>query len=345
MSNRHEILVDFALHIGIASESISPYKHDGGTRRYFNVGCDNACLLVDAPPNSENTAQFVLINELLNVAGVTVPQIYEADLVNGLLLIEKLGDTHLGSISGQGERFDAYRTALHVAKEFERLGSTRDDKVPVWTDAQIINECMSEFMDWWWPETFGVPPSDSTRSELCGILQRMMTNRPLQSTALVHRDFFSNNLMWLPNRSGTKRIGVIDHQSASLGATGYDVISLIQDARCATPRPDDLADLYSRMFPKYSPLEVLTLLDTFAVLRHIRVVGVWARIAKRGRIVPFASFAPRTWGLLNAALCTNVSAELREWFDEYIPPWRRTQPNHLSEAFSSPSTAQRSARP
>ena len=343
MTSRLDMLIDFARRSGITSESISLYKQDGGARRYFSVGSDGTRLLVDAPPSSENTAQFVLINELLDDAGITVPKIYEADKEKGLLLIEKLGDTHLGTITRQSERLDAYRTALQIAKQLEKLGTTRDTKVPVWDDTHIVDDCTNEFMGWWWPETFGTAPSDSLRGELRDILRRLMINRPLQSTALVHRDFFSNNLMWLPERDGIRRVAVIDHQSAGLGPTGYDAVSLIQDARCAVPRADELAILYSGLFPRNSPIEILTLLDTFALLRHLRIVGVWARIAKRGRIVPFASFAPRTWGLLNAALQTHAGAELREWFDEHVPRSKRGQPYHLSEAFASSSAVGHSA--
>lgn len=332
MTDRLDLMADFARAVGIGLDTIEIYKQDAGARRYYTIRGRSGQLIVDAPPHSENTAQFLRVNDILTELGVTAPIIYEADAQNGLLLIEKLGDTHLGAISDKSERHEAYKAALQVTRGFEKYSAHHASSLAVWEDRQIVQQCLDEFLGWWWPEAFGVPPAQQVRRDLETLLMRLLANRPIQTAALVHRDFFSSNLMWLPQRQGNQRIGVIDHQSASIGTIGYDALSLLQDARCAVPFADDLASFYAGILPKHSPLDTLRLLDTFAVVRHLRVVGVWARIAKRGRIEPFASFAPRTWGLLNAALRTDAGAQLGAWFDEHVPLTQRRQPLHLSSA-------------
>jgi aminoglycoside/choline kinase family phosphotransferase len=145
---------------------------------------------------------------------------------------------------------------------------------------------------------------------------------------LVHRDYFAGNLIWLPNRSGIRRVGVIDFQGAALGHPAYDLVSLLQDAR----RDIDPA-LAERMLaryllarPEYDPAAFRTAYDACAAQRHLRVACQWVRLARRDGKPHYLAYGPRTWALLKQALQRPAAAPLAEALDRWVPEKLRGNP-------------------
>jgi aminoglycoside/choline kinase family phosphotransferase len=148
----------------------------------------------------------------------------------------------------------------------------------------------------------------------------------------VHRDWFAGNLLWLAERSGIRRVGVLDFQSAAIGHPAYDLVSLLQDARRTIPAAlaERALARYLAARPELEPEAFRAACDICAAQRHLRVACQWVRLALRDHRPHYLAHGPRTWVLLGAALARPAAAPLAAALDRWIPQARRGNPPGLA---------------
>jgi aminoglycoside/choline kinase family phosphotransferase len=145
----------------------------------------------------------------------------------------------------------------------------------------------------------------------------------------VHRDYHAENLLWLPERDGLARVGLIDFQDAVAGSAAYDLISLTEDAR-RTVSPE-LAEAATRhylaaMKQQGSPVDEAQFRHEMAVMaaqRNAKIVGIFARLYSRDGKARYLAFLPRVWGYLARDLSHPALARLQAWYDRVIPQDKR----------------------
>ena len=179
---------------------------------------------------------------------------------------------------------------------------------------------------------FGAPAPDAARQDFAAALEAMLAPVAAGPVCFVHRDFFAGNLLWLPQRSGIRRIGVLDFQGAAIGHPAYDLASLLQDAR--RDIPPELAEHaiahYLAARPELDPTAFRAAYAACAAQRHLRVAGQWVRLARRDGRPGYLIHGPRTWRLLQQAVREPVAAPLAAALDRWIPPDRRRNPPDLA---------------
>jgi aminoglycoside/choline kinase family phosphotransferase len=152
-----------------------------------------------------------------------------------------------------------------------------------------------------------------------------LRNALAELPVFVHRDFHAQNLMWLPDRKGEARVGVIDFQDAVAGPRTYDLISLIEDARRDVS--DDLAremtDRYlDAMQAHGTPLDRDALRAEMALMaaqRNTKIAGIFARLCSRDGKPRYLSYLPRVWRHLERDLEHPTLGQLKSWYDKTIP--------------------------
>lgn len=325
MSREQEIAGFLARH-GCGAARIEPLAQDASFRRYWRV-LDGPCpaVLMDALP-PEDVSPFLHIGAHLARIGLSVPKILAADVPAGLLLEEDLGDALLSTMAPCEELYDA---AVDVLVAIQRAAPPAD--LPAWGAAEMSMTARATLLDWWWPVAFGVPAPEAARRDFADALAALLAPVAAEPTCFVHRDFFPGNLLWLADRRGIGRVGVIDFQGAGLGHPAYDLVSLIQDARRDIP-----ADLAERAVARY--LVARPELDrpdfhaafiACAAQRHLRVSAQWVRLAQRDGRPAYLIHGPRTWRLLGHALHHSAAAPLTAAMDRWIPPEYRANPRGL----------------
>jgi aminoglycoside/choline kinase family phosphotransferase len=142
----------------------------------------------------------------------------------------------------------------------------------------------------------------------------------------VLRDYHSPNLLWLPSREGVAQVGILDFQDALMGPAAYDVASLLMDARVDIPA-DMAITLLSRYVvgrlaanPKFSPDEFARQYVTLGAQRSSKILGIFARLAKRDGKRRYLAHLPRVWNYLTRALSHPSLAKLNQWYQENVPP-------------------------
>jgi aminoglycoside/choline kinase family phosphotransferase len=323
---REHVIDRFLSANGFALSGARPVAQDASFRRYLRL---NGAVLMDAPP-PEDVRPFLRIASHLASIGLSVPRIIAVDETAGLVLEEDLGDELFSAIITEANAELLLDAAIDALVCLHRAAPANG--LPTWGKAAMMETALGTLFDWWWPAMHGAPPPPEARAEVAAALDVVLLPIETGPRCLVHRDFFAGNLLWLPDRSGPRRAGIIDFQSAAIGHPAYDLVSLLQDARRDIPAAWEARAVarYLTARPECDPASFQAAYDACAAQRHLRVACQWVRLAKRDGRLQYLVHGPRTWRLLTRALTAPAAAALAKALDRFVPPDQRRNPPGLT---------------
>jgi aminoglycoside/choline kinase family phosphotransferase len=308
-----------------------PFAADASYRRYLRLaGGPKPALLMDAPPPQEDVRPWMKVARHLATLGLSAPAIYQADEARGLLVIEDFGDgtfPRMLAAVGTGSASSFYDAAVDTLIALHRAPAAARIDVRRYDDAELIDKA-ALLLDWFLPAV-GHAVSAAARAGFAAAWRAVLPLRMGVPETLALRDYFPENLMWLPGREGVRRCGLLDFQDAMLAPAVYDLVSLVEDARRDVPdaiRARAFAR-YLAAFPGQDRAAFDAAAAVMAAQRHARVIGVFARLWKRDGKPRYLLHIPRVWRLLERALAHPGLAPLRRWFDAEVPPALRRAPD------------------
>jgi hypothetical protein len=281
---------------------------------------------------AEDVKPFVAIAGVLRERGFSAPAIHHADLDAGFLITEDFGSA--GFIEGDppvpiAERYQAATDALAALHrehlpEILPLAPQISYAMPAFdTDALLVE--VGLMLEWYLPDR-GVEPTNNMRAEFV-MMWRDLLNKPAATAKTwVLRDFHSPNLIWLAEREGVARVGIIDFQDAVLGPAAYDLVSLLQDARIDVPEELELALLTRYIKARraadhtFNPADFAKLYAIMSAQRNTRLLGTFARLNRRDGKPQYLRHQPRIWTYLNRSLAHPVLSRFRDWYAAHVPP-------------------------
>tara|TARA_R110000868_G_scaffold109638_6_gene297895 strand:- start:36 stop:1052 length:1017 start_codon:yes stop_codon:yes gene_type:complete len=294
--------------------TLTSASSDASFRRYFRwQGAGRSLIVMDAPPPQEDCAPFVKVAHLLAEARLNVPQILAADLERGFLLLNDLGrQTYLDVIND--DNADAlFADAMQALLTFQQLPMTTP--LPSYDDALLRRE-LQLFPEWYVQRHLGVEFSEQQHALWQRVSQLLIDSALIQPKVLVHRDYMPRNLMLSePNP------GVLDFQDAVYGPVTYDITCLFKDAFLSWPeaRVRGWLDQYWQQareagVPVQPELDdFLRASDLMGVQRHLKVIGIFARICHRDGKPKYLGDVPRFFSYIEAVLARRPElAELAE---------------------------------
>jgi aminoglycoside/choline kinase family phosphotransferase len=283
-------------------------------------------LIAASSPPSENNEAFLAVQNLLCRAGLTVPSLLASDLDSGFFLMEDFGDVLLSARLTPATVDHLYAQALGELGRLARL-PCGDVDLPVF-DAQRIADELSVFPEWFLQEHLGLSQADLPSAiwqELLALLNSVFRE---QSQCVVHRDFHSRNIMCLADG----RLGIIDFQDAVLGPVTYDPVSLLKDCYVRWPRDDQLRwlDVYREQLVTQG-VDISDDAQSFArqfdlvgLQRHLRVLGVFARLCLRDQKPDYLNDLPLVLDYVREALARYEGepavGAFSDWFETTVMP-------------------------
>ena len=276
---------------------------------------------------AEDVKPFIAVGRHLAARGLRAPAIHEADIDQGILLIEDLGSD--GVLDADGAPIaERYRESAACLARLHGQAFARDLPVAegiVHTVPEFDRDAMqievSLLTDWYLPWTRGTPASEEERRAYIAIWDELIASLAAAEHNLLLRDFHSPNIIWQPEAAGTDRVGIIDFQDAMIGPSAYDVASLVQDAR--VDMPDDLAegvlDHYLSLRETEAGFDWERFLRDWHVMaaqRNCKLVGIWVRLMQRDGKPAYMRHMPRTFRNLTRALAHPDLAPLRGWCEK-----------------------------
>lgn len=275
--------------LGIKHYQIEVASADASFRRYFRLlSDDKSWVIMDAPPEKEDCESFVKVAKLIEAAGVHAPHIFSFNEPEGFMQLSDLGSTAFLDKLNEQTVDILYTDAIHAIVKMQGIKA----ELPAY-NIELLQFEMSLFKDWFLEKHLGLSLSGS-QIELLASTFNLLTESALQQPMVfVHRDYHSRNLMII--ESGNP--GVIDFQDAVNGPASYDLASLIKDCYIAWPRAKQLEwiDLYLKLTDlQLDRDEFIKHLDLMGMQRHLKAIGIFARLNHRDGKPGYLNDIPRT---------------------------------------------------
>jgi tRNA threonylcarbamoyl adenosine modification protein YjeE len=348
---RLEALRHFLTDAGYAEAKRLRMPGDASTRSYARlIRDDGVVILMNSPRRpdgpaiydgmsysaavhlAEDVKPFVAIAGGLRERGFSAPAIHHADLDAGFLITEDFGS--VGFVEGDppqpiAERYEAavdMLAALHRESlpEILPLAPQISYAIPVFdTDALLVE--IGLMLEWYLPDR-GVEATNNMRAEFVMMWRELLSKPAEAPKTWAMRDFHSPNLIWLGERSGTSRVGIIDFQDAVLGPAAYDLVSLLQDARIDVPEALELALLTRYIKARraaddaFDPAGFAELYVIMSAQRNTRLLGTFARLNRRDGKPQYLRHQPRIWTYLSRSLAHPALSRIRQWYSANVPP-------------------------
>ena len=289
--------------LGGPPRSVTPASADASFRRYFRatLADGRSFIVMDAPPEHEDCRPFVHAAALLRAAGLNAPAVHAQDLEHGFLLLTDLGTrTYLDAL-GEGDADALMRDAIAALVKWQL--ATRAGELPPYDDALLRRE-LALFPEWYVGRHLGRAFDAAQAADWQALCDALVASALAQPAVYVHRDYMPRNLMVCdPNP------GVLDFQDAVLGPITYDIASLTRDAFLSweEARVIDWAARYweaakrARLPVEADFAEFWRALEWMGLQRHLKVLGIFARLTYRDGKAKYLADTPRFVGYARAA--------------------------------------------
>ena len=324
---RDDIVAAFLSRQGFAGAARGPRSADASFRSYILMtGGPYPALLMDAPPDKEQLRPFIAVAAHLRGLGLSAPDVPAYDLESGLALVEDFGDaTYTNRLDAGDDPRALYAQAVDTLVALQMHPRNAQIPLPAYDWSFFANETQL-FLDWYWPALRGEKPAPADRAAFLAGLEAILRPVLTGPCVLVHRDFHVDNLMIVPGRGGVQACGLLDFQDALIGPPAYDLVSLLQDER----RDVDpaLADAMRARYAAKAPL----LADDFAywalgLQRHLKNLGIFARLSRRDGKHRYLAHVPRMWRLIELCLSREPRlAPMADWLARHWPESTRLPP-------------------
>lgn len=283
--------------------TLTAASSDASFRRYFRwEGAGRSFVVMDAPPPQENCKPFVDIAFLLAKSGINVPKIYAEDLERGFLLLNDLGNkTYLDVIDSENAD-DLFKDALDALLAFQQLPMVAP--LPSY-DVALLRRELELFPEWYVKRELGIEFDAAQQMLWQNVTDLLIDSALAQPKVLVHRDYMPRNLMLSePNP------GVLDFQDSVYGPVTYDVTCLFKDAFLSWPEErvrgwlenywQQAGELGIPVQPDFE--DFLRASDLMGVQRHLKVIGIFARICHRDGKPRYLADVPRFFAYIDAVI-------------------------------------------
>jgi N-acetylmuramate 1-kinase len=348
---RLEALRHFLDDAGFMEATRQRMAGDASTRSYARlIREDGVVILMNSPRRSDGPAiydgksysaavhlaedikPFVAIANALRERGFSAPAVHHADLGTGFLIIEDLGCEGFAEGNPPRPLAERYETAvdmlaaLHWKKLPEVLPLVPQIAYaipPFDIEAMLVE--IGLMLEWYLPDRGAVIP-ENLSDEFIALWRDLLATGTAGPKTWVLRDFHSPNLIWLDDRWGNSRIGLIDFQDAVLGPPAYDLVSLLQDARIDVPEQLELTLLTRYIKARRAADDTFDpagFAETYAIMssqRNTRLLGTFARLNRRDGKPQYLRHQPRIWTYLTRSLAHPMLSSVRDWYHANVPP-------------------------
>lgn len=319
MADRRTLSQSFLQSAGWGQAARAHLAGDASDRSYDRLTLGHkTAVLMDAPPGlGDDPAIFVSIAAHLTALGLSAPKILAQDLPHGFLLIEDLGDALFAREVARDPAQEAplYAAATDVLAHLQSAKPA--EHLPNLTPADWATA--ATFALTWY--RYAITGDRQNAQDFTIILTDLITAHANGPRVMILRDYHAENLLWLPDRQNLARVGLLDFQLAQLGQPGYDLVSLLQDARRDVSPATETA-MIARMITAtgHTAADFQTAYAVLGAQRALRILGIFAKLCLNDAKPNYLPLIPRVWHHLQrnfahpalaplATICANLLPE------------------------------------
>jgi N-acetylmuramate 1-kinase len=325
MPDRRTLSQSFLHSAGWGHAARAHLAGDASDRSYdrLTLGHQTA-VLMDAPPGrGDDPAIFVSIAAHLTALGLSAPKILAQDLTHGFLLLEDLGDALFAREVARDPAQEAplYAAATDVLTHLQSAKPA--ENLPNLTPTDWANA--ATFALTWY--RYAITGTHTPSQDFTATLTDAIATHANSPRVMILRDYHAENLLWLPDRQNLARVGLLDFQLAQLGQPGYDLVSLLQDARRDVSPATETA-MITRMITAtgHTAADFQTAYAVLGAQRALRILGIFAKLCLNDAKPNYLSLIPRVWHQLQRNLAHPALAPLATICANLLP---EPTPEHL----------------
>ncbi len=313
---------------GFQLQSLAIASADASFRRYWRATdrAGNTAIVMDAPPDKEDIAPYLKIAGLLAPLGVHVPEVRAVDPAQGFVLMEDLGSqSYLAALESGSDPDTLYDDAIRALLAMQLQGGAAARELAAY-DAAALEREMALMPEWFLRRHLQYRMNPDEEALLARTMAWLRDEVLRQPVVFVHRDYHSRNLMRLPANNP----GVIDFQDAVAGPVAYDLVSLFKDCYIRWPRERLQVWLRNyrqrlhaadggRTLAGCDERELLRWFDLAGLQRHVKVLGIFARLCHRDGKPGYLADLPLTLNYVrDAAARYSETQALARWIEERL---------------------------
>jgi N-acetylmuramate 1-kinase len=318
LADRTALAARFLQRAGWSAAERAFLAGDASDRRYDRLRQNgHTAVLMDAPPGKgDDPATFIAIAAHLESLGLSPPRVLDQDLQNGFLLLEDLGDALFARVIPKDPALERplYMAATDVLAHVQAHAAPSG--LPNLTAAEWA-EAACFALDWY---RFAITGTRIDATGFRNALTELLATHADGPRVMILRDYHAENLLWLPERHGIARVGLLDFQLAQMGQPGYDLVSLLQDAR-RDVSPETQTTMI-RYFAARNGIAEDVFQPSYAILgaqRALRILGIFARLCLVGAKTGYLGLMPRVWQQLQQNLAHPAMRPLSKLVDALLP--------------------------
>jgi len=293
-------------------KNLKKIKGDASHRKFFRRNCGNNSSIVvfSKKEKNKNLLVYDAINKILIKNKVLAPNLYKENYSKNFIEIEDFGDDTIFKIliKKKSNKLFYFKKVIQILNKIQNIKdkSAKNFKnktyiIPKYNKEVLIKEA-NLFCEWYLKKKLSKNNRKKFTKKFKKIIKSLSENLKLKNNVFVHRDFHISNLMLVKNK-----IGVIDSQDALLGNRAYDVASLIDDVRFKTSKSlkNRIYKLYIQKQKKLDKKKFKNDFEILSVLRNLKVIGIFTRLAIRDGKKRYLNLIPYTWTLINTRVNEN----------------------------------------
>lgn len=356
-TSREAVVRTFLAEAGLNTARRDPLPGDASSRRYERLHLPDGrkLMLMDAPPSAESPPlgpratveerraagynamarlsagrvdAFAACADWLRGQGLSAPEVVKCDVRRGLAVLEDLGDglftTQIAKGADEEQLYFAAVDALAIlhAVDPPELLRGSDARWPLMKYDELALATGVDLFVQWYPKLMTLEAIDADAVQAWVDLWGPVLKRGADGARVfTHRDYHAENLLWLPEREGSGRVGMLDFQDAVKAHPAWDLLSLLQDARRDVSEDLEGAALnrYFELRPEVHRAAFMADYSGLAALNNARILGIFARLIVRDHKSRYGRFIDRVWANLERDLHAPGMEGLRAWFDRFAP--------------------------
>ena len=298
-------------------------KGDASFRKFFRKKNNNknSIVVFAKKEKFKNLLVYDAINKIFNKNKILAPNLYEENYKKGYIEIQDFGDETIFKIllKKKNNKLKYFKKIVKILIQIQSI-KNRDIKdfkkkkyiIPKYDKLILLKEAQL-FCDWYIKKKLQKKNRDKFNKKFKRITKKLISNLKLNNNVFVHRDFHVSNLMLVNNR-----IGVIDGQDALIGNKAYDLASLVDDVRLRTPAilKNKIYKFYINKQNNLNRAKFKNDFDILSVLRNLKIIGIFTRLAVRDGKKRYLKLIPRAWELINIRIDNQIFSELKKLLNQ-----------------------------
>ena len=304
-------------------QNLKSIMGDASFRKFFRKKNNNknSIVVFAKKEKFKNLLVYDAINKIFNKNKILAPNLYEENYKKGYIEIQDFGDETIFKIllKKKNNKLKYFKKIVKILIQIQSI-KNRDIKdfkkkkyiIPKYDKLILLKEARL-FCDWYIKKKLQKKNRDKFNKKFKRITKKLISNLKLNNNVFVHRDFHVSNLMLVNNR-----IGVIDGQDALIGNKAYDLASLVDDVRLRTPAilKNKIYKFYINKQNNLNRAKFKNDFDILSVLRNLKIIGIFTRLAVRDGKKRYLKLIPRAWELINIRIDNQIFSELKKLLNQ-----------------------------